>query len=43
MLEGKACVAGVDVAVWRPMARRCGDDIPSDSSMSWSRGEITGM
>ena len=43
MLEGKACVVGVDVAVWRPMARRCGDAVPSDSSKSYNRGEVTRM
>ena len=43
MLEGKACVVSVDVVVWRPVARRCGDVVPSDSSRSCSRGEVTGM
>ena len=40
MLEGNACVVGVDVAVWRPMARRCGDELPNDLSRSCNRGEI---
>ena len=43
MLEGKACVVGVDVTEWRPTARRCGDVVPSDSSRSCSMGEVTGM
>jgi hypothetical protein len=43
MLEGKACVVSVDVAVWKPMARRCVDIVPSDSRRSCSRGEVTRM
>jgi hypothetical protein len=43
MLERKTYVVGVDVAEWRPIARRCGDVVPSDSSRSYSMGEIIGM
>lgn len=43
MLERKACVDVVDVAVWRPTARRWVDVVPSDSSRSYSKGEVAGM
>jgi hypothetical protein len=40
MLEGNACIVGVDVAVWRLTARRCRDELPNDSSRSCNRGVI---
>jgi hypothetical protein len=43
MLEGKACVVIVDVAMWRPMARRCVDIVLSNSRRSCSRGEVIKM
>ena len=43
MLEGNACIISVNVAVWRLTVRRCGDELPNDSSRSCNRGEVTGM
>ena len=43
MLEGKACVVGDDVSMWRPIARRHGAKVLRDSSKSYNRGEVTGM
>jgi hypothetical protein len=40
MLQGNACIVGVDVVVWRLMARRCGDELPNDLSRSCNRGVI---